>query len=89
MVCLCSKGKYSVIQFLYSLIIQDIQGKYGRNEERKFEKWKMNSENGMGMCEYRCICEYGNILVLMYRYSGIDIGIVRKRYRYIDRKGLI
>lgn len=38
----------------------------------------MNSEIGMGMDEYRCICEYENILVLVYRYSGIDIGIVGK-----------
>lgn len=43
----------------------------------------------MGMDVYRCICEYEDILVLVYRYSGIDIGIVRKRQRYIDRKGLI
>lgn len=54
-----------------------------------FKKWKMNREIGMGMDEYICICEYENILVLVYRYSGIDIGIVRKRQRYIDRKGLI
>lgn len=79
MVCLYSKEKYSVIQILYSLIIQDIQGKYGGNEEGMFEKWKMNREIGMCMYEYRCICEYENILVLVYRYSGIDIGIVGKK----------
>lgn len=67
MVCLYSEGKYSVIQILYSLIIQDIQGKYGGNKEGKFEKWKMNREIGMGMDVYRWICEYGNILVLVYR----------------------
>lgn len=39
----------------------------------------MNREIGMGMDVYRCICEYEDILVLVYRYSGIDIGIVRKR----------
>lgn len=79
MVYLYSKEKYSVIQILYSLIIQDIHGKYGGNEERMFEKWKMNREIGMGMCEYRCICGYEDILVLMYRYSDIDIGKVGKR----------
>ena len=61
------------------MIIQDIQGRYGGNEEGMFEKWKMNREIGMGMDVYRCICEYEDILVLVYRYSGIDIGIVRKR----------
>lgn len=54
-----------------------------------FEKWKMNRENGMDMDEYRCICEYGNILVLVYRQKRVDIGMVKKRQRYIDRKGLI
>lgn len=47
-VCLYSEEKYSVIQILYSLIIHDIQGKYGGNEERKFEKWKI----GIGKLEW-------------------------------------
>ena len=67
MVCLYSQEKYSVIQILYSLIIQDIQGKYGGNKEGKFEKWKMNREIGMDMYVYRGICGYKGILVLVYR----------------------
>lgn len=54
-----------------------------------FEKWKMNREIGMDMYEYRWICGYEDILVLVYRYDEIDIGIVKKRQGYIDRKGLI
>lgn len=65
--CLYLEGKYSVIHILYSLIIQDIQGKYGGNKEGKFEKWEMNREIGMDMYEYRWICGYEDILVLVYR----------------------
>ena len=78
MVCLYFQEKYSVIQILYSLIIQDIQGKYGENKEGKFEKWKMNREIGMDMDEYRWICGYEDILVLVYRYKRIDIGMIRE-----------
>lgn len=63
MVFLYSKEKYSVIQFLYGLTIQDIQGKYGENKEGKFEKWKMNREIGMGMYEYRWIWGYEDIFI--------------------------
>ena len=36
----------------------------------------MNREIGLDMDEYKWICEYGDILILVYRYSGIDIGVV-------------
>ena len=49
----------------------------------------MNREIGMDMCEYRWICGYEDILVLVYRQKRGDIGMMRKRQRYIDRKGLI
>lgn len=58
------------------MIIQDIQGKYRGNKEGKFEKWKMNREIELDMDEYEWICEYEDILVLVYRYSGIDIGVM-------------
>lgn len=38
----------------------------------------MNREIGMDMCEYRWICKYEDILVLVYRYDGIDIGMMGK-----------
>lgn len=74
------------------MIIQDIQGKYGENKEGKFENWKMNREIGMDMYEYRWICGYEDILVLVYRYSGIDIGMMGKEgndkdISIEDRKG--
>lgn len=38
----------------------------------------MNSEIGIDMYEYKWICGYEDILVLVYRYSGIDIGMMEK-----------
>lgn len=39
----------------------------------------MNREIGIDMDEYRWICGYENILVLMYRYNGIDIEVMEEK----------
>ena len=52
----------------------------------------MNREIGIDMYEYKWICGYEDILVLVYRQKGIDIGMMEKEgndkdISIEDRKG--